>query len=58
MGQNGTYRSFFLLLTLRISAQFLRSFGKQIAQLLPTFLLIINNLVKSGKQIKKCAERR
>jgi hypothetical protein len=59
LGQTGTYVGFYSLLTLRKSgkqmgrgAQVLRSFGKQIAQQLPTFLLSINYLVKSGKKIK------
>jgi hypothetical protein len=40
------------------SAQFLRSFEKQIGQQLPTFLLIINYLVGSGHKIKIAQKNR
>ncbi len=40
---------------MRRSAQFLGSFGKQTAQLLPTFLLTINGLGKKCEKEKNCA---
>ena len=62
MGQNGMYVDFILLLTLRRSgkivrrsAQVLGSSEKQTAQLLPTFLLRINELVENCAEEKNCA---
>jgi hypothetical protein len=41
----------------RKGAQVLRSFGKQNAHLLPTFLLMINHLGKNCEKRKNCAVR-
>ena len=39
----------------RKGGKFLRSFGKLWEVVLPTFLLIINELVQKGEEIKNCA---
>jgi hypothetical protein len=44
MRQRSTYNDFVLLLALRRSGKFLRSFGKQWEAVLPTFLLRINEV--------------
>ena len=49
---SGVYDELILLLTLRRSAQFLGSFGKQWEVELPTFLLTINRLGKNAHEEK------
>ena len=55
MGWKYIYDDYVSILTLRRSAQFLRSFEKQREAELPTFLLKINELVTDWEKEKICA---
>jgi hypothetical protein len=55
MKQRSTYNDLISLLTLRRSEKFLRSFGKQTAHQLPTFLLRINEVDENCAVTKNCA---
>ncbi len=55
MRQKRIHNEFILLLTLRRSEKFLRSFGKQTAHQLPTFLLRINEVDENCAVTKNCA---
>ena len=52
---NGTHGKMLLLLGVRRSGKFLRSFGKQWEAKLPTLLLIINENGRKCAKRKKCA---